>query len=215
MGFGIALIGYAFLLLNEVGGAVIAAPMLAYGFFLASRFDKKLLYASIAALFMFPRGVINLLSSFGVIKLENIPAINTVSFLLHLSAWLMMSVLWLSAVADIAREGDAKKLMRQAKSRIVFTTAFISASVLLVALNMAGALGGFAAKAMMLQYILQYTVIIVNVLFLHTCFALITSESQYQKDMQYIAAENARIRQKKQEDLLKEEQRLERKHKKK
>ena len=45
MGFGIALLGYACLILNEVGGAVLAAPLLAYGFFLASRLNRAFLYA--------------------------------------------------------------------------------------------------------------------------------------------------------------------------
>ena len=41
------------------------------------------------------------------------------------------------------------------------------------------------------QYILQYAVIIVNTLFMHTCFVLITSEKQYQKDKQSIEREQA------------------------
>ncbi len=215
MGFGIALLGYCFLLLNEIGGAIIASPMLAYGFFLASKFGKKFLYASVSALFLFPRGAVNLLAGFGVIKIESLPNLNTITFLLHLSAWLLMSVFWLSAVADIAREGEAKKLFSQANRRIAFTSLFIMASILLVALNTAGVLGAFASKAMMLQYILQYAVIIINVLFLHTCFTLITSQSQYEKDIQYIASENAKIQEKKHKDMLKEEQRLERKRKRK
>ena len=62
MGFGIALIGYAFLLLNIAGGALFAAPLLAYGFFSASRLERNFLNASVSALFMLPHGVLQVAS---------------------------------------------------------------------------------------------------------------------------------------------------------
>ena len=209
MGFGIALIGHAFLLLTEFGGAVIAVPLLAYGFFLASRFDKRLLYAAISSIFMLPRGIINLLNVCSVIDITNMPTLNMVTFMLYLSAWFIMTFFWLMSIAGIARENGAKKLERQAMRRIYFTGIFILFSVVIVSLNIEGHLGSAGAPAMMIQYILQYTVIIVNSLFMHTCFVLITSEKQYAKDKQYIASENAKIAQQQQKDREKEAELIE------
>ena len=54
MGFGVALIGYACLLLHEIGGGFFAALVLGYGFFLTSRLNKTFLHAAISALFILP-----------------------------------------------------------------------------------------------------------------------------------------------------------------
>ena len=61
MGFGIAFLGYCFLLLHPLGMGVIASPMLAYGFFLASRLDRYFAYSALSALFLLPRGLFMLL----------------------------------------------------------------------------------------------------------------------------------------------------------
>ena len=78
MGFGVALIGYACLMLHEVGGGVFAAPILAYGFFLASRLNGNFLKAAVSALFLFPRGVLQVCSAFGFINIDELPTLNTV-----------------------------------------------------------------------------------------------------------------------------------------
>ena len=209
MGFGIALIGHAFLLLGEFGGAVIAVPLLAYGFFLASRFDKRLLYAAVSSIFMLPRGIINFLNAFSIIDINTMPTLNTVTFMLYLAAWFVMTFFWLTSIAAIARENGAKKLERQAIRRLYFTGIFILFAVITDCLNIADKLGPAGASVMTLQYIIQYSVIIINSLFMHTCFILITSEKQYEKDRQYIANENAKIAQKQQEDREKEAELIE------
>lgn len=213
MGFGIALIGYAFLILNEMGGAVIAAPLLAYGFFLASRLEGGFLRAAVSSLFLLPRGIIQICSVIGLLKLENHPTLNTATFVINLAAWLMMSWFWLISVAKIAKECKAPRLERQARNRLVFTTAFITLSFAAFILNLTDALGeyGFAVSAM--QYILQYAVIIVNALFLHTCFVLITSERQFEKDKQQLASEHAKKLEKRHKEQQEEAERIARRRK--
>lgn len=213
MGFGIALIGYAFLILNEMGGAVIAAPVLAYGFFLASRLESGFLRAAVTALFLLPRGILQVCSVIGLLKLEDHPALNTATFVLNLAAWLLMSFFWLASVAKIANECKAPKLERQAKNRLVFTTAFIMLSLAAFVLNLTGAIGGYGFAVSALQYILQYAVIIANVLFLHTCFVLITSERQFEKDKQYLADEKAKKLEKQHKEQQEEAERIARKRK--
>lgn len=191
MGFGIALIGYAFLLLIGTGGEIFASLMLGYGFFLASRLNAKFLSASVSALFMLPRGIVNGLTVLGVFNIQNHPTINTITFLIYLFAWLLMSFFWLSAVIEIARSNSATKLENQARNRLVLTFSFIFIVIIARVFPLISGNSGIAGSFAAIEFILQYVIIIINILFLHTCFILITSERQYAKDRQQIAKERA------------------------
>lgn len=215
MGFGIALFGYAFLLLHEMGGALFAAPLLAYGFFLASRLENNFLRASIASLFLLPRGILQICTIIGVLDMTEIPVLNTITFILHLLAWMMMSYFWLTAVIKIAMSCQAEKLERQARNRLVLTVLFIFLSLVAGILNMGGLLGELGFTVNTLQYVLQYAVIFVNLLFLHTCFVLITSERQYEKDKQQLAKEQAKALEKMHRDRQEAARKLEERNKKK
>lgn len=214
MGFGIALLGYACLILNEVGGAVIAAPLLAYGFFLASRLNRGFLYAAVSALLLLPRGVVQLLYAAGLISSAETPALNTVTFFLYMAAWLVMSFFWLSAVRDIAVECGEKKLERKASNRLYFTAAFIFFACVTKLIDMVAGSGVFGFSLVPIEYLLQYATIIINILFLHTCFILITSERQYEEDKHYIAREKAHALEKRMKEQKEEEERLAGKKKK-
>ncbi len=213
MGFGIALFGYGFLLLNEMGGALIGVIMLAYGFFLASRLESGFLRAAVTSLFMLPRGVLLFLSVFGFIDIDSMPTVNIITFILYLSAWAVMSFFWLSSVAKIARDCNAKKLENQARVRLVFTVFAIMFALFAGVANLTGLLGGYAFVISSAQYVLQYVVILVNIMFLHTCFVLITSEKQYQKDKQQIAIERAKAIEKNFNEQRKVESKLEKRKK--
>ncbi|MBE6692400.1 MAG: hypothetical protein E7586_03585 [Ruminococcaceae bacterium] len=192
MGFGVALIGYAFLLLQDIGGGLFAALTMGYGFFLASRLNDNFLRASVSALFMLPRGVVQLCSLFGLFVLEDLPVLNTVTYLLHIGAWMLSSYFWLTAVIQIARDNGATKLENKARNRLVLTVTFLCFSAAVPLLNLNGVLGNLAFSVAALQYILQYAVIFINFFFLHTCFILITGERQYERDKQEIAKERAK-----------------------
>ncbi len=190
MGFGIALIGYAFLLFNIAGGAVIGAPLLAYGFFLASRLEKYFLNASISALFMLPHGIVQL--SALLFGFEPSVTLDMVVRILYVGAWLVMSFFWLLAVAKIARENRADKLELQARNRLVFTIVFVSIAFFAEILAIGGAFGNYGGMVVSVKYVIEYAAIFVNLFFLHTCFVLITSERQYEKDKQQLAQERAK-----------------------
>ena len=215
MGFGIALLGYGCFALYEIGGGVFAAPLLAYGFFLASRLEKNFMMAAISALFLLPRGILQFLVVIGVFNVAEIPALNTATYIVHLGAWMLMSYFWLTAVINIARECDAPKLERSARNRLVITVAFIGLSLAAGLLNMFGLLGDIAYGVTSLQFILQYFVIFANLLFLHTCFVLITSERQYAKDKQQLAKEQNEAIKKMQEKQAARQERLNRRNGKK
>ena len=199
MGFGVALIGYAFLLLNVVGGGLFAALILGYGFFLASRLDDGFLHAAISALFMAPHGILLLCITFGLFSAEEVQTVYFITLLLHLVAWMMTSYFWLSAVIRIARSNSAAKLETKARNRLVFTVLFLFSSAILLVAGLGGVLGNYAATVSAVLFIIQYAVIFINFFFLHTCFILITGERQYEKDKQQIAIERAKQLQKQQE----------------
>ncbi len=196
MGFGIALIGYGFLLLHELGGSFIGSIVLAYGFFLASRLNRRFLSASISALVMLPRGIVQICSMFFEINLT----VNTVSFLVYLAAWMFMSYFWLSAVIEIARDNDAARLERGARYRLIITVLFLTAAAVASVLNVTGMLGEIGFMVASAQYIVQYIVIFINLFFLHNCFILITSERQYERDKQQIASERAKALEKREKE---------------
>lgn len=213
MGFGIALLGHAFMLLTGTGAEIFAPILLAYGFFLASRLHGRFLQASVSALFMLPRAVVQLLSAFGVLDLNSASLLNTVTFILYLAAWLIMTFFWLSAVISIAVDCGAEKLERQARNRLIFTVMFILLVLSVRAMYIVGLLGEFASTFMIVEFFLQYAVIIVNTLFMHTCFILITSERQYEKDKQNIAKERAKELEKKQKERQEVADKLEKRNK--
>ncbi len=193
MGFGVALIGYGFLLLNEVGGGIFAALTLGYGFFLASRLDDNFLRAAVSALFMLPRGVFQLCTAFGLFSSEDVPLLNTALYLLHVAAWMLTSYFWLTAVIRIARDNGAAKLEAKARNRLILTVTFLFFAAAIPFINHSGVLGGLALSVASLQYVIQYIVIFINLFFLHTCFILITGERQYERDKQQIARERAKM----------------------
>ena len=193
MGFGVALIGYAFLLMGDLGGALFAAPILAYGFFLASRLEQNFLRASVSSLFMLPRGIFMIVYSFIGADQSSMLflTLNTVTFILFQLAWLFMTFYWLGAVINIANECNSPMIYKRARFTLGVTLPYIIAAACATLLNSAGLLGDYAGMISVIMFILMYVVIIINLVMLHTCFVLITSERQYQRDKQQLAKERA------------------------
>ena len=211
MGFGIALIGYAFLIMADIGGSLPAAICLAYGFFLASRLDKRFLYASAASLGMLPRGVVILLDVIKVFDLESIALLDFITFALYMAAWMMMTMFWLAGVVAIAAENKAEKFQSQAIRRMYMSSLFAVFSLGLTAVTSFGITFDYIAQVNVARYVLTYVIVIVNTLFMHKCFVLITSERQYEADKRYVAAEDAKAAEKKYKDTLREAEHEQRK----
>lgn len=199
MGFGIAFLGYCFLLLQDAGFGVIGAPLLAYGFFLASRLNRKFLNASISALFMLPRGVVNLLDLFlpftGVdFRLsERFPALALMTYLLFFLAWLSVIFFQSLAVREIARDNAHAKLEKMAMNRLYVSAVFILLACAAVALK--PVISDPRMDAVLL--VMFYVILFVNLLWTHTCLVLITSESQYEADKEFVREENRKAAERK------------------
>ena len=189
MGFGLATLGYGFMLTYNAGGGIFAGILLAYGFFLASRLNKHFMKASVSALFLIPHSVLLLLFTFRVLNEKDILLLSSISRTVFYCAWLITSYYYLMAVRDIAIENSAIKLKNKAKNRLSFTTIFLFVAVLMSIFN------DFVPSAMLsIWIIMQYIVVIVNTLFLHSCFILITTEALDKKERQYFADEEKKQR---------------------
>ena len=200
------------MLMGEFAGGVLAAPLLAYGFFLASRSEMNFLRASISSLFLLPRGIYKLIFLF-LPQSDSalVSALDLASFVVYQLAWLLMVYFWLTAVINIARDSDAQKFENKAKRVLVITSAYILLSVAATVLNTAGILGNAAFTVSSLMFIFMYVILIYDILMMHNCFVLITTEKQYAKDKQKLAQERAealeQMHQTKQEALKKLEKR--------
>ena len=204
MGFGIAFLGYCFLLLHSAGLGVVAAPMLAYGFFLASRLDRSFLYASVSALFMLPRGILVLLDLFlpiaGVdVQLSQAyPWLNLGTYLLFFIAWFFMILYQCVAVRRIAVENNHVKLKNSANRQLYLSSLFIAVAISMVLFSH---LVDIALIAWAL--VAFYVVLIMNMFFTHTCLVLITSEDQYEKDKDMVAEHNRQVMERRAKDAEK------------
>lgn len=210
MGFGIALLGYACLMLHEIGGGIFAAPILAYGFFLASRLNKTFMNAAVSALFILPRGIVQFCSVINLIDLNELVTLNVITFMLFILAWLLTVFFWLKAVMEIARECNSPKLENQARVRLIITVSFLMLTAAVALMNMYGMFGVYGATVNAGLYIAQYVIIFINLFFMHTCFVLITSERQYAKDKQQLAMERAKALEKKHKEQQEASSRIDR-----
>lgn len=216
MGFGVAFLGYCFLFLHSVGLGVIGAPMLAYGFFLASRLDSYFLRASIAALFLLPRSLYVLLDIFlpmaGMeIRLsKRFPWMEPSFYLLFLIAWFFMILYHCLGVRRIAADCGHEKLQRTASRQLYISTLFI-----LLAVSMVICQQLVDQRIGAVALIAYFVILLFNMFFTHTCQVLITSEGQYEKDKQDVAEQNRLAMQKRAKDMEKEREIRERKEQRK
>ena len=216
MGFGVAFLGYCFLFLHYVGLGVIGAPMLAYGFFLASRLDSYFLRASIAALFLLPRSLYVLADTFlpmagvDLHLAERFPWMEPSFYLLFLVAWLFMILYHCLGVRRIAIECEHEKLQRTASRQL-----YISALFILFAISMVICQQLVDPQIGRIALVAYFVILLFNMFFTHTCQVLITSEGQYEKDKQDVAEQNRLAAQKRAKDMEKEREIRERKEQRK
>ncbi len=217
MGFGIAFLGYCFLFLHAAGLGAVGAPMLAYGFFLASRLDPYFLGASISALFMLPRGIfvlLNVLLPAAGVDLDlslRFPWLDLSSYLLFFIAWFFLIFYQCMGVRRIATNCGHEKLQRTASRQMYLSAVFILFAISLVV----GQSILDDPRILLIGYIAFYVILLFNLFFTHTCQVMITSEGQYEKDKQYVAEQNRLAAKKRQADMEKEQEYRERKQRRK
>ena len=127
---------------------------------------------------------------------ETHPVLNLITYLLFLAAWMSMIFWHCTAVRKIAQENGAEKLERQAGRRLYISAVVIALAVSLVVLQQI-----ITQQAIVLiTYLAIYVVLILQTLFTHTCFVLITSERQYAEDKVYALEQNRKAEERKERD---------------
>ena len=216
MGFGVAFLGYCFLFLHSAGLGVIGAPMLAYGFFLASHLDPYFLRASIASLFLLPRSLYVLLDNFlpmagfDIQLSQRVPWLNLSTYLLFFVAWFFLIFYHCMGVRRIAVECGHEKLQRTASRQLYFSALFILFAVSMVICQQL-----VDQRIGAIAFIAFYVILLFNMFFTHTCQVLITSEGQYEKDKQDVVEQNRLAMQRRAKDMEKEREIRERKEQRK
>lgn len=217
MGFGIAFLGYCFLFLHSAGLGVIGAPMLAYGFFLASRLDPYFLGASVSSFFLLPRGVYVLLDIFlpaaglGADLSSRFPWLNFSTYLLFFVAWFFLIFYHCLGVRRIAVNCGHEKLQRTTSRQMYISALFVLFAIsMVICQNLID-----DPRIVVIGYVAYYVILLYNLFFTHTCQVLITSEGQYEKDKQDVAEQNRQAMQKRAKDMEKEREYRERKEQRK
>ena len=72
MGFGIIILGYILTLLDTFGGGIVGCPLMAYGFYRASRVNTRFGICSIISLISLYEPVLQVMAIFKVINNENV-----------------------------------------------------------------------------------------------------------------------------------------------
>ncbi len=192
MGFGIATLGYGFLLTYTLGGGVIGVPLIMYGFYKAAATERRFLYACISGTFMLPYSVLLLLTHFpSILSIGQDTMIYQTFYAVFLLAWISMTFYFYSGVKIIALNNKADRLLKKANNRMILTIAVLFLGFLFF-LNESIA----SVELVLGVFLALHIIIILNVWFLHSCFLIITTASQWEKDKELIAKEAEKQRKK-------------------
>ena len=106
MGFGIIILGYILTLLDTFGGGIVGCPLMAYGFYRASRVNTRFGICSIISLISLYEPVLQVMAIFKVINSEStaFSTAHIVSYFVKLA----LIFTFYTCVVEIAREGKAE-----------------------------------------------------------------------------------------------------------
>ena len=164
MGFGIIILGYILTLLDTFGGGIVGCPLMAYGFYRASRVNTRFGICSIISLISLYEPVLQVMAIF---KVSTAPL---VSYFVKLA----LIFTFYTCVVEIAREGKAEKLEKGAMLRLYFNCAAFGFMIISAFADLSG---------MQLFINIAYVVAgVINILFLWDCASKITTREQMTKD---------------------------------
>lgn len=172
MGFGIIILGYILTLLDTFGGGIVGCPLMAYGFYRASRVNSRFGICSIISLISLYEPVLQVMAIFKVINSES--AAFSTAHLVSYFVKLALIFTFYTCVVEIAREGKAEKLEKGAMLRLYFNCAAFGFMIISAFADLSG---------MQLFINIAYVVAgVINILFLWDCASKITTREQMTKD---------------------------------
>ncbi|MDD4125576.1 MAG: hypothetical protein PHW77_07635, partial [Eubacteriales bacterium] len=176
MGFGICSLGYLMIIFDSIGGGLIGWPLLAYGFWKLSSVNKSFKTASVLSILALEYSVVNFLVICEFISDEKM--FYRVSYAAYLAIMAALHYAFMMAIRQTAQKGGSAKLANGAASRLYMTEVFYFWALIIIFLPSLN-----TGTLSMLLILFRYCVGFINLLFLYTCYAQITTASQMEKEI--------------------------------
>lgn len=187
MGFGLVLLGLAFLIGVEAGFGVIGYTLIFIGCRKLSRIHDDFSVCGILALFNLPYSVASALTLFGVLKQGNllVGCLNVAHFVFSAAMFWYFCI----RIREIAKEGDDPKLASAAmRNGLMAVTYYLwTFAVLIIPYIRNTVIVGMVA-------LFKYVLIACGIMFLLSCGAKITTREQMAKEALDAAKEKEKIK---------------------
>ena len=183
MGFGVVLIGYAILLFEILGFDFIGYATLAYGSYLLSKHFLMIKYNIIPAIVACACSAARMLIRYGVISVSDTGG----EAILRLGIEVLIVVVYTAicfifqiAVSRFARQNKAFSLERLANGVRYITALYFVLKMLMIIFTQTE----FVANFIVVATVFQYVVLLINIYFIYSCFASITTPRLLAKEIE-------------------------------
>ena len=188
MGFGVVLVGFAILLFEILGFDFIGYATLAYGSYLIGQHFPIIKYSIIPAIVGCVCSASRMLVRYGVLELSDKGGeaiarlcVEIVIVLCYTAICFMFQI----AVARFAHQNKAFSLERLANTVRYFTALYFVLRILMIVFTQTE----FVANFLVVVTVFQYIVLLLNIYFIYSCFASITTprllEKEIESDIEY------------------------------
>lgn len=183
MGFGVVLVGFAILLFEILGFDFIGYATLAYGAYLISQHFPMIKYCIAPAIVGCVCSAFRMLVRYGVVEVSDKggEAIARLGVeLVIVLCYTAICVMFQIAVSRFARQNKAFSLERLANLVRYLTTLYFALRIMMIAFTQTE----FAAYFLVIATVFQYIVLILNIYFIYSCFASITTPRLLEKEIE-------------------------------
>lgn len=183
MGFGVVLVGFAILLFEILGFDFIGYATLAYGAYLISQHFPMIKYTIIPAILGCVCSAFRMLIRYGVVEVsdkggEAIARLGVeIAIVLCYTAICFMFQI---AVARFARQNKAFSLERLANTVRYFSALYFVLRIMMIVFTQTE----FVSKFLVATTVFQYIVLLLNIYFIYSCFASITTPRLLEKEIE-------------------------------
>lgn len=178
MGFGITSLGYLMIIFDSMGGGLIGWPLMAYGFYRLSAVNNRFRLALILSILSLEYSVVNLLAIFEAVNDQGM--FYKVSYGVYLAIGALLHFAIMTGIRQLAKEGGSEKIANTAVNRLYLTEVFYFWAILVMCFPSLN-IGTLSMLLLGFRFIIGF----MNLWFLYTCFAKITTQSQLEKDKKY------------------------------
>lgn len=183
MGFGVILVGFAILLFEILGFDFIGYATLAYGAYLVSQHFPMIKYCIAPAIVGCACSAFRMLVRYGVLEVSDEGGeaiarlgVEVVIVLCYAAICFILQI----AVARFARQNKAFSLERLANGIRYITALYIVLRIMMIVFTQTD----FVANFLVIATVFQYVVLLLNIYFVYSCFASITTPKLLEKEIE-------------------------------